>query len=48
MIRGKGYENLEKYHQREYALIFSQNLSTNSFRKCTEYSLENLYVDTGA
>ena len=35
-------------HLRENALIFYQILSTNSLRKCTEISLENLYVDIGA
>ena len=30
------------------ALTFYQILSTNSLRKCTEISLENLYVDIGA
>ena len=40
--------NKNNVHQRENALIFYQILSTNSLRKCTEISLENLYVDTGA
>ena len=30
------------------ALIFVQNLSTYSLRKCMEISLGNLYVDIGA
>ena len=29
-------------------MIFYQILLINSFRKCMEISLENLYVDTGA
>ena len=29
-------------------LLIFQILSTNSLRKCMEYSLENLYVDNGA
>ena len=28
------------------ALIFKQTLTTNSLRKCTEISRENLYLDT--
>ena len=32
----------------ENALIFKQILSTNSFKKCMEISLENLYLDVGA
>ena len=35
-------------HQSENALIFYQILSTNSYRKCIEISLENLFVDIGA
>ena len=34
--------------QEKNTLIFYQILSTHSFRKCMEISLENLYVDTGA
>ena len=30
------------------ALICYQIVSTNSVRKCVEFSLENLYVDIGA
>ena len=33
---------------RENDLIIKQILSTNSSRKCTETSLENLYVDIGS
>ena len=32
---------------RENGLIFKQILSTNSLRKCTEISVENLSVDIG-
>ena len=32
----------------ENVSIFNQILSTSSLRKCTEISLENLYVDIGA
>ena len=32
----------------EYSLINYQILSTNSWRKCMEISLENLCVDLGA
>ena len=35
----------QNFHLRENALIFYQILPTNSFRKCMEISLENVYVD---
>ena len=37
----------QNFHLRENALIFYEILPTNSFRKCIEISLENLYVDIG-
>ena len=49
MISEKGYENKRSDHPSENPFIFiKQILSTNSLRKCMEYSLENLYVDNGA
>ena len=46
-VREKIMRTKKMIKKRENALIFYQILSTNSWRKCIEISLENLYVDLG-
>ena len=48
MIKRTGFENYENDHQREYALIFHQILSTSSLKTCKEISVQNSFLDTRA
>ena len=48
MTKRTGFENYENDHQRKYALIFHQILSTSSLKTCKEISVQNSFLDTRA